>query len=1101
MNLKRPKVVRLARSAAASAAVWFAKLAAWPGSALLVIGSALLAVGGPSRAAQAAEFAVPFMVEEPAGVARQAAPISGGLPLPAGRFAKDQPFAVFRLAGAPSAQRPGGDQAPGPAAPTSARELPCQVLPLVVETDGTLRWVLVDFQDDVAAGATNHYELRAVRSAQAPRQALSIQESPTAVTINTGRLQLTVAKDKPFGLFDAVAVDGRPVLTGGRASYTQLSGRSGWDDDGPWQTRTFVAGPPQQVAVRYAGPLRVTLEISGRFAGDPAEAGYQAWITAWAGRTDVWVKYKLCNSNPDQYTLIPVARSAIELPLASAAQRTILGAKEPLAIEGGAGWLHQGLRLFDHYQDVPGAVRAGRSNEVLWTGGGREDRPGGWIAAVLGSGEVFVCDRLFASNPARRLAVEDGRLVLEGIAQRFDGPPDRKFQRAEPIGQPWQSAAFWLYDCTHHSSEYYFDFALPGDLAAREVPAAGSVPAAALLPAAGLSPAAGSVPAAALFPAARGARNRLWLRAAGEYYSACEVLGVGRFATLEEEKQAYRAWGWTWQPDQEPKPPAASDDQFVAWEDNHYESEADSVQGLLLMYLRTGGRGWFDLAEAWARYHMDLQAWRTDGWRWKDGGIWFPTGGPQGNRPVRAPWNFAWGPDWAQRQGNPDCADLWRHAQAKSCYCHFYGSGLADYYCLTGEPDALAAALDNVEQKDDEFRHFRQFKPGESATGEIRGFGRGFEVMMRVLMAQPENDYVRELCHLCARTLWQSPLLDERGFHCSQIGGGQGGMALKNLSPEVRRWMDEQGITFTTQGDTIDTLSQGGKTWKVHAMGGTWQHVYIQNGADLYARYFDDEDMRDFTIAFAQLSARYMLSPKCHQTWYYTYFDVPARGMVYDPWVFEHTATTDGEGCQHSGWYTRFYPDACAKGYSLTGEAHLLERGRQFWYYGSKRDYQTLHLKGGPGEVGHFAGHVPPKDDTVLEVSRLLYEASHPRADQQPPEPITDLQVRLLEAGQAEVSFTAPADRGGGRVIRYQVKADRLPIAPYEQWDFVRDSGQRRNWWRAANCRGEPVPGKPGARERFVVSGVPSGRPIYFAVRSFDQTNNRSPMSNLAVAQ
>ena len=43
--------------------------------------------------------------------------------------------------------------------------------------------------------------------------------------------------------------------------------------------------------------------------------------------------------------------------------------------------------------------------------------------------------------------------------------------------------------------------------------------------------------------------------------------------------------------------------------------------------------------------------------------------------------------------------------------------------------------------------------------------------MMRVLMADPQNDYIRDLCHLSARTLWESPLLDERGFHCSRIGG------------------------------------------------------------------------------------------------------------------------------------------------------------------------------------------------------------------------------------------------------------------------------------------------------------------------------------------
>jgi hypothetical protein len=991
-------------------------------------------------------FELELSVEESMGVARYGEPISGGVPLPAGMFQRDQPFALFRENG---------------------REIPCQVSPLVVETDGTLRWVLLDFQDDAAAGAGNRYVLRAAKPSARPQSVLKIDDGPQAVGIDTGKIRLTVAKDRPFGLFDAVTAGGKPVVSGGEVSYVQMQGRTGWNDPAPWKPKKLVAGVPDSVKLHYAGPLRVTLEVAGRFADDPLRAGYRAWITAWAGQSRVWVKYKLCNSNPDQYTAVLVRRSTLELQLAPGRRNVLLGANRPLAAQGDA-WIHQGLYLHHTYQDIAGAVQAGSGSQVLWTGNGPEDRPAGWMA--VGEGRpIFVGDRLFSTNPARRMAFEDGKLVLEGIAERFQGPRDAKSGRDRRVGQPWESEGFWLYDCSHHSSEYLFDFMAPDD-------------------------------ADQLNSLAEAAHNRLWALAPGDYYSRCDVLGTGRFGTLQDEIAAYNHWGWTFQARQVPDRTDPLRGAFVAREDNHYESEADSVQGLLLMHLRTGQRGWFDLGEAWARYHTDLQAWRTDGWKWKDGGIWFPTGGPQGNRPVRKPWNFAWGPNWGERKDSPDCADLWIHAQSKSCYCHFYGSGLADYFCLTGDPDALAAAVDNVEQKDNEFRDFRQFTPGESAVSSIRGFGRGFEVMMRVLGADPQNQYVRDLCQLCAKTLWQSPLLDERGFHCSQIGGGWAGMPVKHLSPNIRKWMDENGIRFTTEGDTVDTLTRDDRTWPVRCMGGTWQHVYIQNGADLYARHFDDEDMRDFTIAFAQMSARFMLSPKCRQTWYYTYFDVPDLGMVFDPWAFEHTDTEDGEGCVHSGWYTRFYPDACAKGYTLTGERHLLEKARQFWYYGSKRSYQSKKLSGGPNEAGMFAGHTPPKDDTVLEVSRLFFETSHPPSDAEPPAPVTDLVVKRLGDGRAEVRFTAPADAGGGNVARYQVKVAELPIVPYEQWDYARDFGKRRNWWRAVNCQGEPAPSKPGSEERFVVTGLPSGETLHFAVRSFDQSQNRSPISNPAAA-
>jgi len=145
--------------------------------------------------------------------------------------------------------------------------------------------------------------------------------------------------------------------------------------------------------------------------------------------------------------------------------------------------------------------------------------------------------------------------------------------------------------------------------------------------------------------------------------------------------------------------------------------------------------------------------------------------------------------------------------------------------------------------------------------------------------------------------------------------------------------------------------------------------------------------MRDFTIAFAHLCRRFTLSPTCHQTWYYTHFDVPDRGMVFDPWRWDHADTSDGEACIHSGWYTRFHPDACAKGFSWTGEAALLEKAKEFWHFGSKRRYRTKHLFAGPNEVGTFATHNPPKDDTVLSTARLFHAWSHPRDDADPPPP------------------------------------------------------------------------------------------------------------------
>ena len=52
----------------------------------------------------------------------------------------------------------------------------------------------------------------------------------------------------------------------------------------------------------------------------------------------------------------------------------------------------------------------------------------------------------------------------------------------------------------------------------------------------------------------------------------------------------------------------------------------------------------------------------------------------------------------------------------------------------------------------------------------------------------------------------------------------------------------------------------------------------------------------------------------------------------------------------------------------------------------------------------------------------------------------------------------------------------------------------------AANVKGEPTPGAAGQKVSFEVTGVPAGAK-FFAVVSFDDSSNRSAMSNVAEAK
>ncbi len=971
-------------------------------------------------AAAAAE--VPLIVEEPIGVGRVGAPVTSGIPLPPGEYGPEQVFSLHD-----------GDA-----------EVPLQTTPLVVDREGFLRWVLLDFQLDLGPGAAKRLSLRPERGAASAAQPIEVVDSPEALVVDTGPLAVTVSKDRPFALFDSVQLRGRPVLAGaGSLAYVEAK-----------TDAAYTAGVPESVRCEYRGPLRVTIRVEGRYEGPgDCQLGYITRITAWAGRTDVYVQHILANSNRERVYHANLSSAAVTLkPAVGPGADVLVGAGEVLStpLAGQSVWLHQGKVNRYYSSPIEDAGRAGIGDETEWTG----SDPQGWLAVRHGDAALLVCDRDFAGDPPRRLSLSpQGDLRAEYVSAKY----------SQGRGVPFESDHYWLYDLSHKTAEFLLDFATPPD-------------------------------PQACADRAKAARSRLLAVAPPEWYSECDVHTSGRFGTLDDEKACYDGWGWRFEDGQVPDMPHAPG-LFVRWEDNHYESEADSPEGLLLMFMRTGQRGYFDLGEAWARYHANLHAWRSDGWVFDDGAIWFPGGGPLGTRRERGPANVehrAWG------QGPPDDRELWRQVQAKACYCHFYGAGLVDYYCLTGEQDALEAALDLVEQKNSEFRKHHQFSPGRSGVGSIRGFGRGFYVITHVLEAVPDNQFVADLARLCRDTLWRTPMLDERGFVASHLGTGFGGFdPEKNLPAAMKAFMDEQGITMDEQGWLT---GRQGERWPIKCLGGTWQHAYIQQAANRYGHLFDDEDMQDFTYAFGRFTAENMISQKCHQTHYYTYMDVPIKGQPWDPWRFEpeHTATQDGEGCVHSGYYTRFFPDAITMAYALAGGEGLLDRAREFWHYGSKREYQTQHLTCGWEAVGKFADHHPPKDDEVLSVSRTFYRWAHPRGDTAPPAPITDLAVSDVGDGTATIRFTAPTDDGGGQVARYQVKCAPLPIVSYDDFDYARDDGAKRNFWRAVNVKDEPRPSAPGARENFVVSGVPADAPkLHFVVVSYDDSGNRSALSNL----
>jgi hypothetical protein len=103
------------------------------------------------------------------------------------------------------------------------------------------------------------------------------------------------------------------------------------------------------------------------------------------------------------------------------------------------------------------------------------------------------------------------------------------------------------------------------------------------------------------------------------------------------------------------------------------------------------------------------------------------------------------------------------------------------------------------------------------------------------------------------------------------------------------------------------------------------------------------------------------------------------------------------------------------------------------------------------------------------------------------PARVTDLAVDSVTASSITLKWTAPGDDGtSGVANRYVLKRSGAPI-------------DGSNFSAATTISGVPAPAVAGALESFVVGGLDSTVAYYFAIRTFDEEDNASGVSNNAV--
>jgi len=198
------------------------------------------------------------------------------------------------------------------------KETPLQTRVLARWADGSVKWVLLDFQAKAPSTFRLEYGRRASRAA--PASKLRVAETAEGVEVATGPLKLAVSRTR-FGFPGSVWLDANGD---GRFAEDELmvSPRQ------PGELLLVAAdrgvhsslAPPAEVVLEETGPLRVTVRASGGHYSAQGRKlfAYTSRIHAYAGQPYLRVQHTFTN-DAGQAEFTSIRSLTLRLPMVSAA--------------------------------------------------------------------------------------------------------------------------------------------------------------------------------------------------------------------------------------------------------------------------------------------------------------------------------------------------------------------------------------------------------------------------------------------------------------------------------------------------------------------------------------------------------------------------------------------------------------------------------------------------------------------------------------------------------------------------------------------------------------------------------------------------------------
>jgi len=213
-------------------------------------------------------------VSDRLGAARRQEMICSGVPFAEGKAQPDELWYVATNAGQP---------------------LPTQTKVLGNWPDNSVKWLLVQFPADCPANSQVTYQL-VPGLPPTPPQAVKVDESAEAVTVNTGALRLVVPKNELSMIGDVWRLEEggqQQVLSGGTPMTFTLA------DGTTHSTRDVV---PESVQVEESGPLRATVRVIGWLEGSDQQRLYKldTRLRFYAGQSYIKAEYTfICLGQPE----------------------------------------------------------------------------------------------------------------------------------------------------------------------------------------------------------------------------------------------------------------------------------------------------------------------------------------------------------------------------------------------------------------------------------------------------------------------------------------------------------------------------------------------------------------------------------------------------------------------------------------------------------------------------------------------------------------------------------------------------------------------------------------------------------------------------------